>query len=314
MTNRRVFPVVLMWIIIHLTASVMAGPIRLNLAKGDQFRTLISSSQVIIQAVGDTENQVTHETTIHLLYTVTASSDETITLNVRFERIHGFQQTPAGKVTMDTAAPTPSDTETANPLDPIYRALTAHAFSITLDRSTGALTRVSGWDQLIQASLAAAGIQPEDPQADQLAQQMQQAMEGQLGSRGFAGMVAPVIGRDPKVGDRFTVQETVQLGSNLTVANAYTVVSRTADALVLQLTADLRTPEPAPVSAGPMGRMRRQLHGTQTGTLTVDPTTGWIRESRVQHTLTGTIEMLDQSFSIPIRLEGTLVTRSVPVP
>ncbi len=302
-----------LWILIIFCSalSTFSNTFSINLSKGDHFITIVSSTQTVIRNVGGEQSQVDNSTKITLSFEVIDSNDKTCSLAMRFKRIIASSKGAGWAYKYDTAPKPENSLESGSrEMSNFYRELIGQTITIILDPKTGTIINMSGWDTLIK-HMAESLKQGNRKNRMKLAKMLISSIQNGMTNGGPSSIFLPIGGKEIKVGNQWSIQSNLSTFSGLTLTTTYKVAETLPDKVRFNIKATLSTASKVtPIETGTT-KIRYQLNGTQTGTITVDKNTGWIISSSIRQELQGTMTMIDMGITIPIQMEGKTEIRTL---
>ncbi|NOZ14186.1 MAG: hypothetical protein GXO69_11185 [Acidobacteria bacterium] len=294
----------LILILVSTVLPAHSGTFSLNLKKGDRFITRISGSQTLIRDVGGQQTQVDNSTRITLSFEVVDSNKKTCTLAMQYKRIIASSRGAGWAYKYDTAPQSTASSEKGSKeMSTFYRELIGRTIVITVDRQSGTIKNMSGWDTLIR-HLAGSLKQGSREARLKLAQTLISSIKSGMTGGGPDSIFLPIAGKEIRAGNQWTVKSSMSTLSGLTLTTTYKIAEILPEKVRLAINATLATASPStPIETGTT-KIQYQLSGTQTGTVTVNRNSGWIASADLRQELQGTMTMIDMGITIPIRMTG----------
>ncbi|MDV3426271.1 MAG: DUF6263 family protein [Bacillota bacterium] len=296
--------------IIVLIISILSGcqntlDIKFNVKKGDKYKVVVTSAQKISEEISDQKMNIDQTLKTSYLYNVTdVDSNGTATVDIKYDAVS--VKTAAGNQTYEFDSSKPNDK--ADVQGSAYKALVGQSFTVKISQD-GSIKEIKGIDKLftnIIDKLQISDQKTKDTLTDTLKQSFgDDAMKQSLGS--MTEMYPK--NKKIKVGDSWEDKQTISVGYPMTINNKWTLKAIEGDILTLDADSSID----ANNSSEPMDLMgvkvKYALKGTQTGTMKLTKSNGFIQSGEVNQNITGTMNMeandiLPNGMSVPLTMEG----------
>lgn len=281
--------------------------LRLNLQKGDTFKLEALTTQDIRQNIVGQQQDIKQSIGLGYTFEVAESNGNLHTLDVSYHHISFSQEGPLGIIQYDSE-------ESNGEIDPQalgYAALSNQRFQVKIN-SLGNVEDVIGVDQMVDnMSKYFMHIDPENHEA------LKESLHNQFGDESIRANIESLMAIYPKekvqVGDRWTKEILVNQGIPVKMANTYQITDRTSGIATLELTSTVHPNTDKPFLMGDV-LMTYDMKGVQSGTSTLNETTGRVIQSKTRQELSGQITMITDevpdgvSWPITLNSVNTVVT------
>jgi len=273
---------------------------RLQLERGQSFRSETITRQVITQNVGGQDTKVDLAVGTTYKYDVQGvAPDGTVTLKVTIDGTSLKMDAASLKVDYDSAKPP----EQIPPQAQGVAAMVGKSFGMEMS-AQGEITRVEGVEAMLESVLAEGGS------AEAKAQ-----IQKQFGGDGMVatmqGMLAPYPDKPVGVGDSWSRTVSVTTGFPMQVDSTYTLKGRAGGMATLAVESTIKTdPNAEPIAVGPM-KATVELSGKRTGEMVVHETAGWTMSSKLDMDFKGNLKAVGASeMSIPLTVTGEITVKT----
>ncbi len=296
-------------ILICATLPALSANFNLNLKKGNRFITTISSNQAVIRDIDGQQTQVDISTEMALSFEVAGSDETSYIVTMRYTHVSLSSRGAGWGYTYNSNPSADTGSSTSKEMNIFYQSLLDQPIKLTLDRQTGTIKTMSGWDTLITL-MSNKLKQGTEENRRELADMLVSSIKNGLVNGGPNSLFPPLTGKEIRKGNQWVVQDSLPVLSGLTLRTTYNVTDIFLGSARLSISSFLSTASTAaPIQTGTT-KIQYQLNGTQKGTLTVDEKTGWITEAHLNQDLQGTLAMIDMGITVPIKLSGQTTVHS----
>lgn len=266
-----------------VTARADATQLRLKPAKGDVQKMKVTSDQKITQTVEGKPVEMTQ--TLGLGYTLATEdvdADGLATIKVSYDSVTFKHQSAMGTVEYDSAAPAPPQ---LHPMVKGFAALSGQSFTMKIT-PTGKVTQVSGLDAMVNSIIKKLDVPDGNAKAA-----TEKSIRSQFGEDAIKESMETLLAIYPdkavNVGDSWSRKVTVTRGLPITSENTFTLKDASNGAIALDVKGKLSTnPDAAPLDMGQL-KVSYNLTGDQTGTMTLNADTGWVKSAQFVQKLGG---------------------------
>ncbi|MHC4606954.1 MAG: DUF6263 family protein [Planctomycetota bacterium] len=314
MKDRKPAPAVLLALIaVLLAAAPLAGRqepekqeedtvvLRYTLEKGSVFHVRITMVQDLVQEIMGTGMEMKQAVGMEADMSVRdVDADGNHVADCLYTRCTFAQK--GGSIDMEYDSDDPPDTVPSQALG--FAALVNSGFSMTMAPS-GKIVKLEGVDRMVEKMIDT--IVKEDPTTDR--DSLLKVMEQQFGEQAMMEEMSRNWDIYPKnpvaVGDTWEKKITVSKGFPMILENKYKLASF-GDGVAEVEVASVISPNPDPGPSGPV-EMKISVKGTQTGTISIDLSTGVQKKTSIKQLFSGTVEVGGAGgMSIPIKADGTV--------
>jgi len=291
-----------------------AGPVALNLklSGGEKIRQWTVTEQTIGQHVANSWQDVRQSIGIGTTYEVEEIVGDTLLrMRVTYDSVT-VEQTGVGEDVHYNSADTVPNVP---PLAAGYAAMLGQSFTLVMG-TDGHVRRVVGLDSVLR------NIVDRVVQSNPAARSMiEEGMKSLLSEQSLTETMERSIAIYPEgpvsTGDTWSKVVSVTVGTPMTISTTYTLGDISDGMANVDLNASITTNAAAgPTELAGMS-IDYQISGTQTGSMQIDVSDGWIASSEIVQDVTGTMRLgaLDSSVSvpssaIPLRMHSRITTRS----
>lgn len=299
----------MVFVIICATLPAISSNFNLNLKKGDHFITTMSSTQAVIRDVGGQQTQVDTSIEMTLSFDVTGSDETSYMVTMRYTHIIISSRGAGWEYSYDSDPAADTGNSISKEMSVFYRNLVGQPIFLILDRKTGTIRTMSGWDTL-NTLIVDKLTQGTKENRKKLADMLVSSIKNGMVSGGPNSLFPPLTGKEIRKGNHWVIQSNLPILSGLTLRTTYSVRDILSDSVKLSISSFLSTASTTtPIQTGAT-KVQYKLNGTQTGMLTIDEETGWITEAHLDQELQGTLTLIDMGIIIPIKLSGQTNVRS----
>ena len=196
--------------------------------------------------------------------------------------------------------------------DKLSRALVGKSYDAMID-ARGHVGSITGLDKVMDAVITAINLPP-GPQATAIESTLKQNFGESAMKENLSRMLATYPEKPVHVGDSWPVTQSISHPYPMTVNTHYRLVSVSGGLTKLVLDSTLATTPGASMAIGTT-KTKLTMKGTQTGTESLDTKTGWVRDSKLQQNLSGSISVAvpgrQQELSIPMTIQSTITINSL---
>ena len=277
--------------------------LRLNLKAGQSYAISTTTRQQITQTIAG--NAQTLNQTLTFTYSLKPSkvdADGTIHGAYTCDAVAVKMATSAGQVDYDSSR---DKAEAVNPMAKPYAAVVGTAVQITIT-PLGEVKELTGADKVVAAAAEAAAALPREQMEAQFGEKAQREGIEQLTRIYPVGPVA--------VGDSWEVEQKMTAAIAGTSRSTYTLKSLTGGKATLDVKGTATTEADAPTAIVPGGKF--DLKGTQTGSLVLDQSTGWIASGSVTSSTEGklALDVGGQQMEIPMKIKSDITVGRAKAP
>lgn len=289
-------------------ASAQEGvELKLNLQQGQTYNMKMIFEQTIELPERDTTMQQRLATEMRF-DVVEVESDGTQTLNVTYTHVSLKQQSPMGPVDFDSSRPPKNLPLTAQP----FAALVDQQFTVTLS-PRGQVRSLDGLDVIVEKMLAGLNM-GEGPAKQAMIRSIREQFGPDAMKQNLQNLMDVYPDKPVMVGDTWSHKAAMKHGLPIISETTYKVTAITDDTVTLSSSSKISpNPEAEPLDMGTL-KLRYTLGGTQRGTMQIDRTTGWTRQSDMTQSFTGTMTLMigQQSMEHPMVISGKVSLISMP--
>ncbi|HSU65517.1 MAG TPA: DUF6263 family protein [Tepidisphaeraceae bacterium] len=228
------------------------------------------------------------------------------TVSVKYETVTFKTNGPDGNILYDSSSPPGQVPAEVSGL----AALVGNGYTAKLEPE-GKVSQISGAKALLDRVLGQLNLP--DATARSAAEKLvrQELNESSL-KRGLENLFAPLPDHPVALGDIWKHSAHTTAGLSITIDSTYTLKSRQDGVATLSVAANLNTTKDSAIPVTPL-TLTYEFHGTQTGSLDIDESTGWIKRSDLSQTLTGSVTIRGPNTdpqSVPVTI-ATMVKTTV---
>lgn len=280
-----------------------AVKLNLNLKKGDHFTTNISSTQSVIRDIKGNQTQVDNSTEMTIGFKVSGSDAAAYIIEMQYMRIVITSRGAGWQSRYDSSSETNASNTNSRRMNTFYQILLHQPITLSLDRLTGTIKSMSGWDK-VSRQFVSALKQGTVKKRQKLADMFISSIQNGMVDGGPNSLFLPLPEKAVQMGSQWLVKGTIPMLSGLSLRTTYKITGLFPDKVLLSVSSSLSTsPTATPVVTG-FTKTQYKLSGTWNGTLVVDKKTGWITQVHVKQELDGTLTMIDMGISFPVKLSG----------
>ncbi len=300
-------------ILICITLPTYSSNFNLDLTRGDRFITTISNSQAVIRDIGSQQTQIDNSTEMTLSFEVTDTNDSSYVVTMRYTHISLSSRGAGWAYNYDSNPSSDTSSVGSKKMNIFYQSLVGQPITIILDRQSGTIKAMSGWDKLT-LNLMKKLKQGTEQDRRKLTDMLISSIKNGMMNGGPASLFPPLTGKEIRKGNQWVVQDTLSMFSGLTIQTTYHVADLLPNRVKLSISSSLSTSPAATPIVTANTKIQYKLNGTQKGTLTVNRKNGWITSAHVNQELEGTLTMIDMGIRIPVHLSGQTDIHSRPDP
>ncbi len=275
--------------------------LELNLKTGETYSQNYKSNSTILQNMGGQNIEIKIEVQGKWGFQVLGIEKDLYTLGVKYQSLSMNMQMPQG--TMEFS----SEKKDNDPASAVLGALIDKPFQVKMSK-TGKISEISGVEDLFTNATSALG-QMDDMQKKRILDQVMQS----YGEKAFRTNmeISTAIFPDTKVAKGDTWKLTTKLVSNITadIETVYTLEDVIADSYVITGKSEIKAVNSDEFKQmGGMEMKQNLTSGSMTSTLTLDKTTGWIKEGEATQEMDMDLILKDSSqvpggMTIPMQID-----------
>lgn len=286
--------------------------LRLKLNKGDKYKMVMVQDQSISQKMGNMNMDMKQYQEMIMFSEVNdVDSEGVMTIVTTYGDIKMEMDTPAGKITMDTANPDPNIAMNPQlaPIADIFGAM-KDAKIITKVNSLGKTVSIEGMDEMMDEMFQK--LLKDDPNAAKAMKQMMKSFVSEDRIEEMSnGMYVNFPDGMVAVGDVWDTILSMGAENFPIELDTTCVLTDVNDGIAnIQLISkmDMGADEGMVIENNGM-KMNMLMTGVMNGNQLVDIETGWMKESQTEHSFTGTMKMepnpqMPNGMSVPMSIKG----------
>lgn len=274
----------------------------LDAAQGDQYVVHMVDNQETVVTLKNRETQVKETTDMLLSMHVSAVSQDSVTIQYRYDALKVNIQTEGRQTSYDSKASSPN-----GPLSNLYGRIIGKGFTVVLDKQ-GKILSVSGIDELLQE------MTDDIPGTEAQKQAFKKMMQQSFGDEAMKSLLEQSMRNYPaevKTGDSWEEQYTTKVFFPLTVHDRWEAVGDRNGALELKVVSSIETDD-TNNTADFMGlEARLNLKGESQGSIYIDKQNGLLQGGTYTQSITGTVLLLSgktmpEDFEVPITINSQM--------
>lgn len=279
--------------------------LRLNLEPGQQFNQRMAMSQTIDQMMNGITITMNQDLTLDYAYTITDRDAQGVAaIECTYQRIASKVSTQGMAVSYDSA-------NTDTPVSAEFRPMAAMVGKSFTMRITplGAVESIDGLSEILDAVVAE--MSPEGPAREQMLANLKKQF-GEDTMKGLIEQAMAIYPADPvAVGDTWKKTVDVRQMVPMRLDNTWVLKEVTDDTATLEVTS-LIGPVGDDTKVDMMGmELDVRLEGAQSGTTTIDRTSGWVVSSTVNQNVDGEMTFpaeagVPQNMTIPLGIRSSV--------
>ena len=273
--------------------------LKLDLKKGQSYPLLATIDSKVVQTMGGQQQTIDQSMAIYYTMKVTdVAADGTMDVTVTYDRVRMNMKNPAGNIEYDSDKTKPEET-------PMMARGFAGLVGSKLDLKItpkGKVTDVKGADELLKRMIDKMELQ--EPQKSMVETQLKQQFGPEAIRKSFEQMTAFYPEKPVAPGESWTQKVPLAMGFPILTETTYTLKEVKGDAVVIDMKGTVSTDPKQPMKMGPQ-QMVYDLKGEQTGTITLDKSSGWIQTGKAQQNLDGSVKLQGggQDLEIPMKIQ-----------
>ena len=298
--------------IILSTSIAFPDNFHLNLAKGQHFITTITNKQSMIRDINGQQTQVDNSSEFTLSFEVQNATESTYVIAMRYSHISISSRGVGWEYRYDSNATGGSGHQDSKRMNIFYRNLLDQPFTLTINRNTGTISSMTGWEELKLKLMKSVKLGTKADRQKAIGMILS-PIENGIRNNGPVTPFPGIIGKEIRKGNQWQSQSTLSSFSGLLLQTCYHVLDVSSSRVKLSVASSLSTsPTAPPIGSGP-SRVQYQLTGTQKGTIIIDRKTGWLVHTVSDQQLDGTLTVIEMGIKTPIELTGhTEITSGIP--
>jgi hypothetical protein len=282
--------------------------IKLNLELGKVYTQNSYSKSSISQDVNGQKVNIEMIMKGKMSYLVKAVTENDYRMDVEYNSISMTMQMPQGSATFSSEKKDKNDI-----FSTLLGEMVNKPFKITMTK-TGEITEVKNISTLIEDVLSHFSQVPEN----QLAQIKEQFLKS-FGEDAFKGSMETITAIYPKklveIGDNWEIRTKLETGMSANMISTYTLTESNANGYVIKGNSSIETANKdayLPINGMPT---RYDLTGVMTSEITVDKTSGWVIEAKINQDIRGDVYIkknpkLPDGLKVPMVMKNTLVYKN----
>lgn len=285
----------------------------LHLKQGETFNQVLTTNQTLNQTIQGQQQGMNQTVTMGYTFDIdTVNTDGSATITVTYRSVAMDQQSPAGSISYDSENPPDTIPAGAEAL----AALVGQSFQLLLSPSSEILD-IQGADRMIANMMDALGMPNDSTTAA-----IREGLDKQFGTNAIKASMFTILGVYPErpvaVGDTWTKTGAVMAGLPLLERITYKLKNMEDSSALVEVNATLEPdPEAPPLMMGPV-EIKYDVSGTQTGTMQIDPTTGWVTQAAMTQDASGNMNIepspqVPQGMSWPVTIHTEISLAEFPL-
>ena len=282
--------------------------LKFNLKKGDVTKYRATIEQTTTQQMGGMEQTVNQNQIFE--YTIDVkdvNASGNFVTQITYTRVAINMAAGGMNIAFDSAE---EDLAPANPQLMGFAALVGQSVNVTFSPK-GEIVEVSGVEAMIESMISELAGDNEAMKG-QMRQSLLQSFNDEQMKQMFGGSFIKYPEKVIKVGSKWTENQAVVTQFPLNVINNYVVNAITADKVDLEVTSTIVT-EPGNKSNMQGIEATFNLFGTQSGTISIERSTGKIISSTVNQNISGNLsaDMGGQNMDVPMTIASKVITEVI---
>jgi hypothetical protein len=282
--------------------------LKFNLKKGDVTKYRATIEQTTTQQMGGMDQTVNQNQIFE--YTIDVkdvNASRNFVTQITYTRVAINMAAGGMNIAFDSAE---EESAPANPQLMGFAALVGQSVNVTFSPK-GEIVEVSGVEAMIESMISELAGDNEAMKG-QMKQSLSQSFNDEQMKQMFGGSFIKYPEKAIKVGTKWTENQAVVTQFTLNVINNYVVKAITADKVDLEVTSTIAT-EPGNKSNMQGMEVTFNLFGTQSGTISIEPSTGKIISSTVNQNISGNLsaDMGGQNMDVPMTIASKVITEVI---
>lgn len=295
---KKVFTMFMVAGFLSATAFIQAADavdLKLNLKKGDVYRMRQTQEQTVSQtAFGQTQDNSQTMIYDQKIEVVDVLADGNMKIKASTESIKVKLTNPQETVEFDSTNPTDQE----NPEFAGYKAIANSEFLMTLDPK-GNVVNVEGIEAMMDSVMKEYENLPAEAKGG-LEESFKKMFSDENMKQMLGNVGAIYPDKSVSIGDTWSDEVSLDVAvMSMDLKNTYTLKEQKDGRAIIAVDSTISTKEPQVFNMGAMQMKHTINSGTQSGTVEVDETSGWIMRSQIDQNMTGTIEMTITDPSVP---------------
>ena len=277
-----------LFLLIFIGFSCQAQKLKLalNLIKGNTYVMVTNTSSAIRQTVNGQENNVNLTIAGTTSFKVLNVDDSLYYMEVVYKNVSMKMQLPTGPLNFDSQKKDPNDV-----MSSMLAGIVNKPFTATLTKS-GRVHSVENVENMI-SSVLDGYAQLQGPQKDQIKEQFIQS----FGSKALKGSIELSTALFPETpvlkNDKWTINTMLESAMTAKVATIYQLTDVTPASYVIHGDGRIESAGNGDFKQVNGMPMKYHVTGTMIADIKADKTTGWVSESKIKQTLSGSVEIKD---------------------
>lgn len=293
--------------------------LKLNLQQGQIFGMKLTADQKIVQTINGQPQNINQKMTFGSISEVMAvDANGIIALKTTYDQVQVKMDSPEVSVEYDsTKPPTDVNNPQAKMMVAIWSAMVGEGFVMDVTPK-GKIVGVQDFDKMWERMMEK--MAGDDPN---MAQAMKEMMKNVISEDRIKEMGSDMMISFPDepvaIGDMWYDITSIEVGFPLYLDVTYMLKDRKDGIVFIDVICkmDMGDQDSKLVEMQGM-KMNMQLSGTQTGTVEIDETTGWILRSKIDQVFSGVVkiapnEHMPDGMSIPMTIRSTVTAEPMEV-
>ena len=283
---------------------------KLNLPKGTSYLINFNVDQDIQQTIqGQEQNMSSTMVMDYVFDTLDVDKEGNMLCKIIYERVAARQSGPTGSIEYNSSEDTePTDANLVG-----YAALVGESFEIKISPQ-GLVGELKGTEVIIDKIVAKLNI-PDGPQKTFF----EQNLKNEFGDKAMKEMMQNMFAIWPEnavgVGDSWEKTIAISRGMPLTIDTIYTVKSIKKDSATIQISSTIKSDPETAINLGAGAKLFYDISGTQEGRMHLKISEGWIENSTIEQTISGTAKLegnpqMPEGLSWPMRISSSISVQS----